>query len=61
MTSIRSITTRITSLYEQDFYLWLQTHINLLTGLPIQIFPRESPFTREEVLNPDFLPSGQSD
>ena len=27
------------------------------TGLSIQIFPPESPFTREEVLNPDFLPA----
>ncbi len=26
------------------------------TGLSIQIFPPESPFTIEEVLNPDFLP-----
>jgi len=30
MTTIQSITTAITSLYEQDFYLWLQTNINLL-------------------------------
>lgn len=30
MTSIPSITTATTSLYEQDFYLWLQTNINLL-------------------------------
>lgn len=30
MTNIQSITTAITSLYEQDFYLWLQTNINLL-------------------------------
>ena len=30
MTTIQSITTAITSLYEQDFYLWLQTTINLL-------------------------------
>lgn len=151
MTTIQSMTTGITSLYEQDFYLWLQTNINLLkegkfaeidlenlleelesmgksdknalksnlrvllmhllkykyqpekrtnswvytirehrqrirdtfktspslyrffeeifnesyqdarelaadeTGLSIQIFPPESPFTEEEVLNPDFL------
>ena len=27
------------------------------TGLSIKIFPPESPFTVEEVLNPDFLPS----
>lgn len=27
------------------------------TGLSINIFPPESPFTMEEVLNPDFLPS----
>jgi hypothetical protein len=27
------------------------------TGLSIKIFPPESPFTMEEVLNPDFLPS----
>jgi len=27
------------------------------TGLSIQIFPPESPFTREEVLKPDFLPA----
>ncbi|MEZ2302876.1 MAG: DUF29 domain-containing protein, partial [Microcoleus sp.] len=26
------------------------------TGLSIAIFPPESPFTGEEVLNPDFLP-----
>ncbi|KOR38128.1 MULTISPECIES: DUF29 domain-containing protein [Planktothricoides] len=153
MTAIQSITTATTSLYEQDFYLWLQTNIKLLkegnfaeidldnlleelesmgkndknalksnlrilimqllkykyqhkkltnswnytirehrirledtfktspslyrffeeifnesyqdarelaadeTGLSIQIFPPESPFTREEVLNPDFLPA----
>lgn len=153
MTNIQSITTAITSLYEQDFYLWLQTNINLLkegnfaeidlenlleelesmgrsdknalksnlrvllmhllkykyqpekqtnswlytiiehrirledafktspslyrffeeifsesyqnarklaageTGLSIEIFPPESPFTMEEVLNADFLPS----
>ena len=153
MTTIQSITTVRTSLYEQDFYLWLQTTINLLkeknfaeidlenlleelesigrsdknalksnlrvllmhllkykyqpekrtnswqytiiehrirledafktspslycffedifnesyqyarklaageTGLSIQIFPPESPFTTEEVLNPDFLPA----
>ncbi|MBE9228731.1 DUF29 domain-containing protein [Phormidium sp. LEGE 05292] len=153
MTNIQSITTAITSLYEQDFYLWLQTNINLLkqgkfteidlenlleelesmgrsdknalksnlrvflmrllkykyqpekqtnswlytiiehrirledafktspslyrffeeifsesyqnarklaageTGLSIEIFPPESPFTVEEVLNADFLPS----
>jgi predicted DNA-binding ribbon-helix-helix protein len=153
MTAIQSITTATTSLYEQDFYLWLQTNINLLkegnfaeidlenlleelesmgrsdqnalksnlriilmhllkykyqskkqtnswlytirehrirledtfktspslyrffedifnesyqdarelaaaeTGLSIQIFPLESPFTTEEVLNPDFLPT----
>ncbi len=152
MTTIQSMTTAITSLYEQDFYLWLQTTINLLkegklaeidlenlleelesmgrseknalksnlkvllmhllkykyqsqkrtnswlytirehrqrlrdtfktspslyrffeeifnesyqdarelaadeTGLSIKIFPPESPFTVEEVLNPDFLP-----
>ncbi|MEZ2237380.1 DUF29 domain-containing protein [Microcoleus sp.] len=152
MTTIQSMTTAITSLYEQDFYLWLQTNINLLkegkfaeidlenlleelesmgksdknalksnlrvllmhllkykyqpekrtnswhytiiehrkrirdtfktspslyrffeeifnesyqdarelaageTSLSIQIFPPESPFTGEEVLNPDFLP-----
>ncbi|MGA9378014.1 MAG: DUF29 domain-containing protein [Phormidium sp.] len=30
MTNIQSITTAITSLYELDFYLWLQTNINLL-------------------------------
>ncbi|MFB2838162.1 DUF29 family protein [Floridanema evergladense] len=30
MTNIQSITTAIISLYEQDFYLWLQTNINLL-------------------------------
>ncbi len=30
MTAIQSITTATTSLYEQDFYLWLQTNINLL-------------------------------
>ncbi len=30
MTTIQSMTTAITSLYEQDFYLWLQTNINLL-------------------------------
>ena len=30
MTTIQSTTTAITSLYEQDFYLWLQTNINLL-------------------------------
>ncbi len=153
MTTIQSITTAITSLYEQDFDLWLQTNINLLkegkfteldlenlleelesmgrsdknalksnlrvllmhllkykyqpkkrtnswnytiiehrirledtfktspslyrffeeifnesyqnarklaaaeTGLSIAIFPPESPFTVEEVLNPDFLPT----
>ncbi|WP_354635957.1 DUF29 domain-containing protein [Planktothricoides raciborskii] len=153
MTAIQSITTATTSLYEQDFYLWLQTNINLLkegnfaeidlenlleelesmgrsdknalksnlrillmhllkykyqhekltnswnytirehrirledtfktspslyrffedifnesyqdarelaaaeTGLSIQIFPPESPFTKEEVLNPEFLPA----
>ncbi len=153
MTAIQSITTAKTSLYEQDFYLWLQTNINLLkegnfaeidlenlleelesmgrsdknalksnlrillmhllkykyqpqkrtnswlytirehrirledtfktspslyrffedifnesyqdarelaadeTGLSIKIFPLESPFTKEEVLNPDFLPA----
>ncbi len=152
MTTIQSMTTATTSLYEQDFYLWLQTNIKLLkeenfaeidlenlleelesmgkndknalksnlrtilmhllkykyqpdkrtnswkytiiehrirledtfktspslyrfledifnesyqyarklaageTGLSIQIFPPESPFTIEEVLNPDFLP-----
>jgi hypothetical protein len=27
------------------------------TGLSIQIFRPESPFTKEEVLNPDFLPA----
>ena len=27
------------------------------TGLSINLFPTESPFTVEEVLNPDFLPS----
>ena len=152
MTTIQSIKIAITSLYEQDFYLWLQTTINLLkegkfaeidlenlleelesigrndknslksnlrillmhlikykyqpekrtnswiytirehrkrirdtfktspslyrffeeifnesyqdarelaageTGLSIQIFPPESPFTGEEVIDPDFLP-----
>ncbi|MFB2923400.1 DUF29 domain-containing protein [Aerosakkonema funiforme] len=152
MTNIQSITTAIASLYEQDFYRWLQTNINFLkegrfaeidlenlleelesmgrseknaltsnlrvllmhllkykyqpekrtnswlytirehrkrlretfkaspslypffedifnesyqdarelaadeTGLSIKIFPPESPFTVEEVLNPDFLP-----
>ena len=152
MTTIQSTTTAITSLYDQDFYLWLQTTINLLkqgkfaevdlenileelesmgrseknaltsnlrvllmhllkykyqsekrtnswlytirehrkrlretfktspslyrffedifnesyqdarelaadeTGLSINLFPPESPFTVEEVLNPDFLP-----
>lgn len=157
MTNIQSTTTAITSLYEQDFYLWLQTNINLLkegkfaeidlenlleelesmgrsdknalksnlrvllmhllkykyqpdkrsnswnytiiehrirleetfktspslyrffedifnesyqnarklaageTGLSIKIFPPESPFTVEEVLNPDFLPSESDD
>ncbi|MFB2879479.1 MULTISPECIES: DUF29 domain-containing protein [Floridanema] len=157
MTNIQSITTAITSLYEQDFYLWLQTNINLLkegkfaqidlenlleelesmgksdknalksnlrvllmhllkykyqpekrtnswvytiiehrirlgdafktspslyrffeeifnesyqnarklaaaeTGLSIEIFPPESPFTVEEVLNADFLPSQSND
>jgi hypothetical protein len=157
MSNIQSITTAITSLYEQDFYLWLQTNINLLkegkfaeidlenlleelesmgrsdknalksnlkillmhllkykyqpekrtnswryniiehrqrlrdtfktspslyrffeeifneayqdarelaageTGLSIKIFPPESPFTVEEVLNPDFLPSESDD
>jgi len=30
MTAIQSITTATTSLYEQDFYLWLQTNIKLL-------------------------------
>ena len=30
MTTIQSITTAITSLYERDFYLWLQITINLL-------------------------------
>jgi|AGSF01.1.fsa_nt_gi Domain of unknown function DUF29. len=30
MTTIQSMTTGITSLYERDFYLWLQTNINLL-------------------------------
>jgi len=30
MTTIQSMTTAITSLYERDFYLWLQTTINLL-------------------------------
>ncbi len=29
------------------------------TGLSIQIFPPESPFTTEEVLNPDFLPADE--
>jgi hypothetical protein len=153
MTTIQSATTAITSLYDQDFYLWLQTTINLLkqgkfaevdlenileelesmgrseknaiksnlrilvmhllkykyqpekrtnswrytitehrqrlqdtfktspslyrffedifnesyqnarklasdeTGLSINLFPPESPFTVEEVLNPDFLPT----
>lgn len=153
MTTIQAITTAMTSLYEQDFYLWLQITINLLkegkfseidldnlleelesmgrsdknalksnlrillmhllkyqyqpekrtnswrytirehrkriqdtfktspslyrffeeifnesyqdarelaadeTGLFIQIFPPESPFTQEEVLNADFLPT----
>lgn len=153
MTTIQSTTTAITSLYDQDFYLWLQTTINVLkqgkfaevdlenlleelesmgrgekntlkinlkvllmhllkykyqwkkrtnswvytirehrqrlrdtfktspslyrffedifnesyqdarelaadeTGLSINLFPPESPFTLEEVLNPDFLPS----
>ncbi len=152
MTTIQSTTTAITSLYDQDFYLWLQTTINILkegkfaevdlenlleelesmgrseknalksnlrilvmhllkykyqpekrtnswrytitehrqrlqdtfktspslyrffeeifnesyqnarklasdeTGLSINLFPPESPFTVEEVLNPDFLP-----
>ncbi|VXD19232.1 DUF29 domain-containing protein [Planktothrix paucivesiculata] len=152
MTTIQSTTTAITSLYDQDFYLWLQTNINVLkqgkfaevdlenlleelesmgrseknalksnlrilvmhllkykyqpekrtnswrytitehrqrlqdtfktspslyrffeeifnesyqnarklasdeTGLSINLFPPESPFTVEEVLNPDFLP-----
>lgn len=152
MTTIQSTTTAITSLYDQDFYLWLQTTINVLkqgkfaevdlenlleelesmgrseknalksnlrilvmhllkykyqpekrtnswrytitehrqrlqdtfktspslyrffeeifnesyqnarklasdeTGLSINLFPPESPFTVEEVLNPDFLP-----
>ncbi len=155
MTAVQSITTATTSLYEQDFYLWLQTNINLLkegnfaevdlenlleelesmgksdknalksnlrillmhllkykyqpekrtnswqytiiehririedtfktspslyrffedifnesyqyarklaageTGLSIQIFPSESPFSKEEVLNPDFLPADE--
>ena len=155
MTAIQSITTATTSLYEQDFHLWLQTNINLLkegnfaeidlenlleelesmgksdknslksnlkillmhllkykyqtkkrtnswlytirehrqrlrdtfktspslyrffedifnesyqdarelaadeTGLSIQIFPPESPFSKEEVLNPDFLPADE--
>jgi hypothetical protein len=155
MTAIQSSTTATTSLYEQDFYLWLQTNINLLkegnfaeidlenlleelesmgrsdknalksnlkillmhllkykyqnkkrtnswlytirehrqrlrdtfktspslsrffvdifnesyqdarelaadeTGLSIQIFPPESPFSKEEVLNPDFLPADE--
>ncbi|CAD5964604.1 DUF29 domain-containing protein [Planktothrix agardhii 1029] len=153
MTTIQSTTTAITSLYDRDFYLWLQTTINILkegkfaevdlenlleelesmgrsdknalksnlkvllmhllkykyqpekltnswvytirehrqrlrdtfktspslyrffedifnesyqdarelaadeTGLSINLFPTESPFTVEEVLNPDFLPS----
>ncbi len=157
MTNIQSTTTAITSLYEQDFYLWLQTNINLLkegkfgeidlenlieelesmgrsdknalksnlrvllmhllkykyqpdkrsnswnytiiehrirledafktspslyrffeeifnesyqnarklaaaeTGLSIEIFPLESPFTVEEVLNADFLPAESND
>ncbi|MFB2919880.1 DUF29 domain-containing protein [Aerosakkonema funiforme] len=157
MTTIQSTTTAITSLYEQDFYLWLQTNINLLkegkfaeidlenlleelesmgrsdknalksnlrvllmhllkykyqpekrtnswlyiirehrirlgdtfktspslyqffedifnesyqdarelaaaeTGLSIKVFPPESPFTVEEVLNPDFLPAESDD
>jgi Domain of unknown function DUF29. len=30
MTTIQSTTTAITSLYDQDFYLWLQTTINIL-------------------------------
>ncbi|HBW56319.1 MAG TPA: DUF29 domain-containing protein [Oscillatoriales bacterium UBA8482] len=30
MTTIQSTTTAITSLYDQDFYLWLQTTINVL-------------------------------
>jgi hypothetical protein len=30
MTAIQSITRATTSLYEQYFYLWLQTNINLL-------------------------------
>ncbi|MCL1474580.1 DUF29 domain-containing protein [Argonema antarcticum] len=30
MTTIQSMTDAITSLYEEDFYLWLQTNINLL-------------------------------
>ncbi len=30
MTTIQSMTTATTSLYEQDFYLWLQTNIKLL-------------------------------
>ncbi|MFB2834471.1 DUF29 domain-containing protein [Floridanema evergladense] len=30
MANIQSITTAITSLYEQDFHLWLETNINLL-------------------------------
>lgn len=153
MTTIQSTTTAITSLYDRDFYLWLQTTINILkegkfaevdlenlleelesmgrsdknalksnlkvllmhllkykyqpekltnswvytirehrqrlrdtfktspslyrffedifnesyqdarelaadeTGLSINLFPTQSPFTVEEVLNPDFLPS----
>ncbi|MFB2838163.1 DUF29 family protein [Floridanema evergladense] len=31
------------------------------TGLSIEIFPPESPFTVEEVLNADFLPSQSND
>lgn len=30
MTTIQSTTTAITSLYDRDFYLWLQTTINIL-------------------------------
>ena len=42
MTNIQSITTAITSLYEQDFYLWLQTNINLL---------KEGKFTEIDIKN----------
>ncbi len=30
MTAIQPMTTATTSLYEQDFYLWLQTNIKFL-------------------------------